>query len=158
MNYNADTDVAIDPEDLLEEWLQLPSLFYQYGQAVAEAEKKAKDAWEVTKELKARLKKDSGGKNADEREAYFRGSKEYSKAKTAQNQAEYERDLAQSALTALYRKEKSIDGAVRLAQMQWWLGPAEAVKIIGGKRISEYVKEEEKNNAINSRRSKRARK
>ena len=158
MNYNTDTDVAIDPEDLLEEWLNLPSLFYQYGSAVAEAEKKAKDAWEITKELKARLKKDSNGKNADEREAYFRANKKYSNAKAAQNQAEYERDLAQSALTALYRKEKSIDGAVRLAQMQWWLGPTEAIKIIGGKRISKYAKEQEKNEASNRRRGRRTKK
>lgn len=158
MNYDTDTDVAIDPEDLLEEWLKLPSLFFQYGRAVNEAEKRAKEAWEVTKEMKARLKMESGGKNADEREAYFRSNKGYSKAKAIQIQAEYERDLAQSALTALYRKEKSIDGAVRLAQQQWWLGPAEAIKVIGGKRISEYVKQEEKNASANSRRSRRTKK
>jgi hypothetical protein len=158
MNYNTDTDVAIDPEDLLEEWLQLPSLFYQYGRAVAEAEKRVKDAWEVTKQLKAQLKKESGGKNADERESYFRSSKKYQTAKNQQTQAEYERDLTQSALTALYRKEKSIAGAVRLAEQQWWLAPTEAIKIIGGKRLSEYVKEEEKNNAANSRRGRRTRK
>jgi len=158
MNYNTDTDVAIDPEDLLEEWLQLPSLFYEYGKAVAKAELKVKDAWEVTKQLKAQLKKESGGKNADERESYFRSNKKYQTAKNQQSQAEYERDLTQSALTALYRKEKSIAGAVRLAEQQWWLAPVEAVKVIGGKRLSEYVKEEEKNKNVNTRRSRRTKK
>jgi hypothetical protein len=139
-NYHEDT--AIDPDELLEEWLSLPGDFYDYTRAAAEMEKKTKIIWEKMKTIRSQLilkaKTDEGLGNpkatAGEVEAYYRTQPEYQKAKVDLINIEFEKDMVQNAVQAFYRKEKALAAAVALNKMEWWRGPKEPLSISPGKR------------------------
>ena len=141
-NFDYDNDTAVDPDNLFEEWVGLSSTFFQYQKELVKAEKEVKVAWEKTKTKRAELVRESGGKNEAEREAYFRPHPDYIAAKTAQTDAEYDRDMIQAAIQAFYRKEKALEGMVTMAKMEWWRGPKELIDVKGGKRIMAAAKEE----------------
>ena len=134
-SFDYENDTAIDPDQLFEEWIGLSGTFFRYQKAYVKADKAAKKAWERTKTIRANLVAESGGKNEAQREAYFRPHPDYIEARSAQIDAEYERDMIHAAIQALYRKEKGLEGAAKMAQMEWWRGPKELVEVKGGKRM-----------------------
>ena len=143
--FNYDEDTAIDPDELFEEWVKFSSVFFQYSKHLVTLEKDVKVKWEKTKTTRAELVRESGGKNEAEREAYFRPHPDYLSAKQAQTDAEYERDMVQAVISALYRKEKGLEGALAMAKMEWWRGPKELTDVLGGKRIMDTIKDKKAN-------------
>jgi len=84
--YNYDEDVAIDPDNILEEWLELSSKFFNYAKAIADVEKEVQQIWERKKVVRAKLvaeAKEQGAKNDADREAYYRPHPHYQKATQA---------------------------------------------------------------------------
>ena len=163
-DYHADT--AIDPDQLLEEWLEMPSTFHDYTDHLAYIEKKVKTTWEKLKTirseliLKAKTEDGLGNPKATllEVEAYYRTQPEYQQAKKDLIEIEYEQSMILNAVKAMYRKEKSIDGAVELHKMEWWRGPKNATEIKPGKRLKERFRKQtssvEKRQKTNRRRRK----
>ena len=112
LNYDVDTDVAIDPDDIVEEWLKLPSTYHDYQKELAKAEKKAKEAHEHVKVTRSRLRKkareEGEAKTESEKEDYYRVHEDHTEAKQAWIDAEYERDLVKAACSSFYRKENAM--------------------------------------------------
>ncbi len=146
--FNYDEDTAIDPDQLLEEWLGLPASFYDYSAALSEKEKEVKQCWEMLKTIRSELilkaKTEEGLNNpkatAGEVEAYYRTQPEYIKAKDDFINIEYERDMIQNAVNAFYRKEKALGAITNLHKMEWWRGPKEPLELPSGKRIKNRLK------------------
>jgi hypothetical protein len=141
MTLNYEQDTAIDPDDLLEEFLKLSSTYHRYQRELAEKEREVKEKWEDVKVARSRLvkeaKEEGGAKNEAEREAYYRTHPDHIKVKQALIKAEYERDLVKAAVSSFYRKETGLEWAARLFKMEHWAGPKRIDSIPGGKRLYE---------------------
>ena len=155
LNYQEDT--SVDPEQLLEEWLKLPSLFFNYGKELAVADRKVKQVWEKLKvrtaELIAEAKQNDPKATMQMVESYYRTHPDHQLLKQEKIDAEFEKDLISAAHQSFYHKSKSLESAVTLLKMEHWMGPKEAIDIPGGKRIVEKMKEEK----ATERRSRRTR-
>ena len=143
--YNYDEDVAIDPDNILEEWLQLSSQFFNYAKAIANIEKEVQQIWEKKKVIKAQLvaeAKTNGAKNDADREAYYRPHPGYQKATQDLINIQHERDLITAARDSFYRKEKGLEGAsVILMKTELYMEGRKDIQIPGGKRIVNILKE-----------------
>ena len=155
--FNYDEDVAIDPDNILEEWLQLSSQFFNYARAIADIEKEVQQIWEVKKVIKAQLvaeAKKNGAKNDADREAYYRPHPNYQKATQDLIDIQHERDLITAARDSFYRKEKGLEGAsVILMKTEMYMEGRKDIQIPGGKRMVSILKEKK----TTERRSRRTR-
>ena len=155
--YNYDEDVAIDPDNILEEWLELSSKFFNYAKAIANIEKEVQQIWEKKKTIKAQLvaeAKEQGAKNDADREAYYRPHPEYQKAAQNLINIQHERDLITAARDSFYRKEKGLEGAsVIMMKTELYMEGRKDIQIPGGKRMVSILKEEK----ATERRSRRTR-
>ena len=144
--YNYDEDVAIDPDNILEEWLQLSSKFWGYSRAIADVEKEVQQTWEKKKVIKALLiaeSKEQGAKNDAEREAYYRPHPDYQKATQDLIDIQHERDLITAARDSFYRKEKGLEGAsVILMKTEMYMEGNKSLQVPSGKRMVSILKEE----------------
>jgi hypothetical protein len=157
--FNYEEDTAIDPDQILEEWLAMPSTYFNYRKALTDIQKEVKQVWEVKKTTRALLikeAKEQGAKNDADREAYFRPHPEYQKVTQDLIDIEHRRDLVEDAVSSLLRKEKSLEGAssIMLKMEYWGLAAKEDLEIHPGKRIVDILKTEK----VNARRSRKARK
>jgi hypothetical protein len=143
MDFNYEVDTAIDPDDLVEEWLGLSSMFFNYQKELAKKEKEVKDAHEDVKVTRSRLVKEAkedGAKNDAEREAYYRQHPDHQEAKKKWIDSEYERDLVKGAIGALYRKETAMLEVGKLVgRIEHFRHPKEPVDIHGGKRLHDQA-------------------
>jgi hypothetical protein len=143
---NYQEDIAIDPEQLLEEWLKLPSLFFNYGKELAETDREVKEVWEKLKvrtaELIAEAKQNDPKATMQLIESYYRTHPDHQKLKQEKIDAEFNKDLISAAHQSFYHKSKSLESAVALLKMEHWMGPKEAIDVPGGKRIVDQMKEE----------------
>jgi len=148
--YNYDEDVAIDPDNILEEWLELSSKFFNYARAIADIEKEVKQVWEVKKVTRARLvseAKEHGAKNDADRQAYYRQHEDYQKATQDLIDIEHERDLITAARDSFYRKEHALEGAsVILMKTEMYMEGNKDLNVPGGKRMVSILKEKKANN------------
>ena len=148
--YNYDEDVAIDPDNILEEWLQLSSQFFNYARAIADIEKEVQQIWEVKKVIKAQLvaeAKKNGAKNDADREAYYRPHPNYQKATQDLIDIQHERDLITAARDSFYRKEKGLEGAsVILMKTELYMEGNKTLQVPGGKRMVSILKEKKATN------------
>ena len=140
MVFDYDKDTAIDPDDLVEEWLGLSNMFFNYNKALAKAEKKVKEVWEDLKVARSQLVKKAKEENSKmtgpEIEAYYRDHDDHKQAKQNLFDAEYERDLVKSAIGAFYRKETGMLEVGKLVgRIEHFRHPKEPVDIAGGKRL-----------------------
>ena len=140
MAFDYDKDTSIDPDDLVEEWLGLSSMFFNYNKELAKAEKKVKEVWEVLKVTRSQLVKKAKEENpkmtGPEIEAYYRDHDDHKKAKQDFFQAEYERDLVKSAIGSFYRKETAmLEVGKLIGRIEHFRHPKEPVDIKGGKRF-----------------------
>ena len=144
--YNYDEDVAIDPDNILEEWLQLSSKFWGYSRAIADVEKEVQQTWEKKKVIKALLiaeSKEQGAKNDADREAYYRPHPDYQKATQDLIDIQHERDLITAARDSFYRKEKGLEGAsVILMKTEMYMEGNKSLQVPSGKRMVSILKEE----------------
>lgn len=140
MDFNYELDTAIDPDDLVEEWLKLSSMFFSYSKELAKAEKVVKDAHEALKVTRSRLvkeiKSEEGKMTMGEVEAEYRTHPDHIKAKKDFIQAEYDRDLVKAAIGAFYRKETAmLEVGKLIGRIEHFRHPQERVDIPGGKRL-----------------------
>ena len=144
--YNYDEDVAIDPDNILEEWLQLSSKFWGYSRAIADVEKEVQQTWEKKKVIKALLiaeSKEQGAKNDADREAYYRPHPSYQLATQALIDIQHERELITAARDSFYRKEKGLEGAsVILMKTEMYMEGNKSLQVPSGKRMVSILKEE----------------
>ena len=144
--YNYDEDVAIDPDNILEEWLELSSKFWGYARAIADVEKEVQQTWEKKKVIKALLFAESieqGAKNDADREAYYRPHPDYQKATQDLIDIQHERDLITAARDSFYRKEKGLEGAsVILMKTEMYMEGNKSLQVPSGKRMVSILKEE----------------
>ena len=150
VKYNYDEDVAIDPDNILEEWLELSSKFFNYARAIADIEKEVKQIWEVKKVTRARLTaeaKEHGAKNDADRQAFYRQHEDYKKATQTLIDIEHERDLITAARDSFYRKEKGLEGAsVILMKTEMYMEGNKTLQVPGGKRMVSILKEKKATN------------
>ena len=137
--YDSDTDVAVDPDDLVEEWLRLSSTFHNYQKELAKANKRAKEANERVKVTRSKLRKqakEDGAKTESEKEDFYRTHDDHMKAKQEQIDAEYESDLVNAAVSSFYRKETAmLEVGKLIGRIEHFRHPNEPVDIPGGKRL-----------------------
>ena len=85
MTLNYAVDTAIDPDDLVEEWLGLSSMFFNYQKQLAKDEERVKEVWEDLKVTRSRLvreiKEDNSKITAIELEAKYREHQGHQEAK-----------------------------------------------------------------------------
>lgn len=167
-DFNYEEDTAIDPDRLLEEWLELPNTFYEYSAALSQKEREVNTTWEALKTVRSKLvleaKTENGLNNpkatAGEVEAYYRTQPEYQEAKERLINMEYERDMIQNAVSAFFRKEKALHSVQELHKMEWWRGPKQPLELPSGKRIKDRLKSPpssvEKRRETNKRRRRKA--
>jgi hypothetical protein len=165
MNFNYDKDTAIDPDDLVEEWLGLSSMFFNYQKELAKKEKEVKEAHEALKVTRSHLikeiKSQEGKLTMGEVEAEYRTHADHIKAKKRFIDSEYERDLVKGAVGALYRKETAMLEVGKLVgRIEHFRHPGEPVDIPGGKRLHDKamaVASDKQSERLNKRQTRRTR-
>lgn len=145
MNRDIEADLAIDPNNLAEEWLRHPALFYHYSKGYAEAKKKASIYGERVKVIRSQLLKKARGDpkkhlktakpNAGDLEAYYRDHEDHKEAKEKLIEAEYQRDLYESIIYAFIHRREALEGMVELYKLKWFAGPFEPQELREGKRL-----------------------
>ncbi len=142
-------DLAIDPHNLAEEWLNQPILFMRYSEELAHVRKRLSFQEEKVKIVRSRLIKEAadkaeGGKSADLREAYYRTHKDHIEAKDKQAELEFEANLLESAVFAFNQRKVALENLVKLFIAQYFAGPREPQTLPEGKRFSPEVERADK--------------
>lgn len=131
LNYEKDT--SIDESALDTEWLQQASLTFKYCQMEAEARKAVDDTKSRLDIVKAELDKEI--RNNPEKfnlpkitESAIKSAilvnENYINAKDEYSQAQYELNMAQAAVRAIYAKKDALENLVRLHGQQYFAGPS----------------------------------
>ena len=131
---NLDSDLAISKTELDEEWVRQPQLFMKYATASAELKRKAQEAQERSKLIKAELKANAaenpdrclgrGVKASNEKiEAYASAHEDYQTAVASYIKAQYRADMAENAVFAMHQKKSALENLVRLSSMEWYSTP-----------------------------------
>lgn len=131
LNYEKDT--AIDDSALDVEWLQQASLTFKYCQMEAEARKAVDDTKSRLDIVKAELDKEI--RNNPEKfglpkitESAIKSAilvnENHINAKDEYSQAQYELNMAQAAVRAIYAKKDALENLVRLHGQQYFAGPS----------------------------------
>lgn len=130
---NYEEDVSIDDSALDVEWLRQPELMMKYSKLEAQAQQayeNAKVSYDITK---AEIDRDIRD-NPEEYDlpkttesaitAAVRTTDEYKQAKKKLNEAQYQWNMAQGAVRALYGKKDALENLVRLHGQQYFAGPS----------------------------------
>lgn len=122
-----ENDIPVHNDDIDVEWLRQSSLFLKYGRASAEAEKRVKIAEQNIKVVRSELVMEANEKldkpTGQNVEAYYRTHPKHQAAKQELIDAEYERDLLQSAKSAIYMKKSALENLVKLTALGWFSAP-----------------------------------
>jgi len=172
-DYNYMEDLAIDPQNLAEEWLGQPGLYMRYAEALADAQKmrdKAKERLDVAKA-------DLDGKIRRTPEAFGlskitetivsstisllldEGYEEYNGLPSKLLESNYEVNLLQAAVKAFDHRKKALENLVMLYVAKWFAGPKEPQYLEPGKRIIDIGRDEQtqkQRKKINQRRRSKA--
>jgi hypothetical protein len=138
-------DVAIDPEELIEELLEWPSKTEAYGEALADANDIVNDLDEKLKVLRSKiiieLFEEEGKTPAkDIREAYYRTDEEHQRYKKAWIKAVHQRDMLEVAFKNFsYTRKAALDILARLHELKWFAGPDIPLELRPGKRTTERM-------------------
>ncbi len=136
--YNYAEDLAIDPDQLDEAWLNQPGLYMKYAQAHAQAVLDKDKVWERLKIRRSQLikeAKETGAGNATLQEAYYRDHKDHIALKDELIQAEYDCSILQGACIAFSNRKAALENMVRLWIAEYYVGPQQPRDIPGGKRV-----------------------
>lgn len=152
-NLDPDNDLPIDVSQLDVEWLSQDTVFRKYGNALADAQKRVKQASEKVKTTRSELILEANedpscmGDNVKPTgpniEAYYRQDKNYKEAKQEFIEAEYERDILDTAKSSAFGRSFALQELTKLALMGWFASPTEP------KELKELIRlAEAKNNSI----------
>lgn len=131
LNYEKDT--SIDESALDTEWLQQASLTFKYCQLEADARKAVDDTKAQLDIVEAELDKEI--RNNPEKfglpkitESAIKSAilvnENHINAKDEYSQAQYELNMAQAAVRAIYAKKDALENLVRLHGQQYFAGPS----------------------------------
>lgn len=130
--FDYETDISIDDSALDVEWLQQPILMMKYAQLEAQAQQEYEDAQVAYNITKAEIDRDirDNPENYDlpkttegAIQAALRTTDRYKKAKKELNEAQYNWNMAQAAVRAMYGKKDALENLVRLHGQQYFAGP-----------------------------------
>jgi len=126
---NYELDIEIDADELDVECLRQASLFGKYSQAEAKAKRHYALAYENVKVIRSDLiKLASGNKelgNAQKVEAFYRTHPKHIEAKKELIEAEYEMNIATSAVFAFNQRKSMLENLVKLAMSDYFARPSE---------------------------------
>ena len=143
--FSFEHDLAIDLDNLHEEWRMHPQIRKKYADELAHLEKVAKKAHEHVKVVRSRLIKEAKAlkqPSADLREAHYREHKDHVDAKNKQIEAEYNLSMAWNAVKAFDDRKHSLENAVKLLLANYFAAPREERIIEPGKRIVDKARDE----------------
>lgn len=146
--FDYEKDLAIDPHQLDEEWLQQPSLYMRYAQESAMAQKikdKAKERLELIRaqtDKKIRTDPEQYGlKKVTETTVAnaILENEEYQQAKNDYDELNYDFNIMQSAVRAFDQRKKALEGIVTLYVGNYFSGPKEPRNLNKGKRYLKKI-------------------
>jgi len=142
-----DNDLPVNPDELDVEWAVQDDVIKKYGEAAADANKRAKQAHERVKTIRSTLvleankNPDVMGKGvkptAPNVEAYYRSNEEYQEAKEEMIQLEYEAEILSNAKSRAYNRKHTLQELTKLALMGWFAVPQEP------RELSELIRKAE---------------
>jgi len=136
--FNFEEDVAIDLDDLHEEWRSHAQLRHKYASEVSHLETVAKKAHEKVKITRSRLIREAKElklSSADLREAYYREHKDHITAKNNQTDAEYNLSMAWNAVKSMDDRKVALEKEVSLWKGNYFATPREHRDVEPGKRV-----------------------
>ena len=142
---NFENDLALDLDDLHEEWRSHAQIRYKYASEVAWLEKEKQKAHEKVKVVRSQLIKEAKEaklSSADLREAFYREHEDHQKARNDQIEVEYELAMAWNALTAFDNRKEALENEVKLWTRNYFAAPTEERMAEAGKRIQDIEQEE----------------
>lgn len=129
MELNFEQDIEIDETALDVELLRQATLFYKYSRHEAEKKKELALAHERIKTIRSELIREAGAdktiKNATQLEAFYRNDPGYQEAKQMHIDAEYEANMASTAVWAFSQRKVSLENLVKLAMADYFARPTE---------------------------------
>lgn len=148
---NYEKDLAIDPGELDEEWLNQPVLMERYGRLSADAQRERdqlKEKMDVVRAetdnairenpTKYKCPTDKAGAPKPT-EAWIAAAilttEEYRKASDTLIEANYKLNLLNSAVRAMEHRKKALEKLVELFGLQYFAGPKEPRQLMPGKRM-----------------------
>ena len=150
-NLDPENDLPINVEELDVEWLTQDTVFRKYGNALADANKRVKQAQEEIKTIRSDLVLEANedpscmGKGVKPTgpniEAYYRTDDNYKKAKKNLFQIEWERDVLDVAKSSAYGRGFALPELSKLALMGWFASPSQP------KELKELIRLAEKKNS-----------
>jgi len=162
--FDYEQDVSIDEEALDIEWLEHPDLTIKYCQMEARARQQLDHAKENMVVVEAELYQ----KICNNPEAYdlpkttesaisgaMKMTDKYKQAKEKVNEAQYELNMAQAAVKAIYAKKDALENLVRLFGQQYFAGPSAPRNISKEFEKKHKQQNSNKNVKINSNKPKR---
>lgn len=151
--FDYESDLRIDSDNLYEEFLNHPLSFMKYAAASATANKLAKEADEKVKTLRSQLIK-AANENPDETlgkgvkptapvvEAYYRDDEEYKEAKQDWVDATYNADMMVNIVFAFNARKTALEYAGRVEQREYNAEPK-----VSGSDATEKVDKMKKDSA-----------
>jgi len=159
-NYNE--DVAIDLDNLHEEWRTHAQTRKDYADEVSYMEKVVKQAHEHVKVTRSRLiklaKQDKTLTSDALRETFYRTHPDHVEAKDDHIDAEYELGMAWNVLKSFDDRKFALENHVKLWSRNYFATPREGREIEPGKRVMDQAKDEvvtKSRTEVNARRRRR---
>jgi len=141
-----ENDLAIDPDELDEEWLKHPMLFAKYSNMASDLERIAKKAHEHVKVTRSRLirnyKKKEPKATQQQVEGHYREHPDHLSAKEIMIDAEYDHSMARNAVFAFTHRRQALENLVKLILQDWFSAPRDPKVITGGKRLVDMKRSE----------------
>ena len=150
-------DLWIDQEQLDVEWLNQPSLFMQYAELAAQAEKEKQEAKEALNlvragldgEIREQLKRDKAKSTEAIVEAHILQNDHYKHAASDYIEARYNYDIMSAAVKAFDQRKSALEYLVKLWLGSYFASPKSQKKTDGdsvhGKALDGASKRQRKN-------------
>jgi len=142
--FDFENDVAIDLDNLHEEWQTHAQLRYKYAKEISYLDRVVKKAHEKVKLARSRLIREAKElklTSADLREAHYREHKDHIEAKDKLMDAEYNLSMAWNAVNAFDDRKVSLENEVKLWIRNYFATPREERMVDGGKKFIEIQNE-----------------
>ena len=122
-------EIEIDPEALDVEWINQPMLFMKYARNEAEMGEALDKAIENVKIIRSELIKEAHETlpkaTGPVVESYYRDHKDHKEAKEAVITAQFNYNIARSAVFAFNQRKVALENLVRLHGQSYFAGPSE---------------------------------
>lgn len=161
-DFDFEDEVAIDLDNLHEEWRTHASIRYKYASEVSHLDRVLRKAGEEIATIKARLIKQCKEENAkvtiQQIDAFCIENEMYITVREKQLDAEYELNMAKNALKAFDDRKSALENEVKLWIANYFSAPTEERQIEPGKSIVAKGRDEASGKARETMNRKRTRK